>query len=281
MIVQRAMPSVRGSLRLAAAVRLLAATLPVLAVTACGAASDAVPAGIGGSSAGAPAAKPAPAVAAAPSASAVDPAPAAPATAVARPRVVVLGDSIAAGYGLRREESFPSRLQEKIDQAGLGFEVVNAGVSGDTSAGGLRRLDWSLDGDVRVLVIELGGNDGLRGLPPDELRKNLTTMIRTARQRHLAVLLCGMEAPPNAGPEYTAAFRQVYTTVAREEKVPLVRFVLDKVAGIERLNQEDGIHPNVQGAKLVADTVWTALSPLLETARTGTSRSGAAGPHAS
>jgi acyl-CoA thioesterase-1 len=182
----------------------------------------------------------------------------------------VLGDSIAAGYGLRRDESFPSRLQQKIDQAGLDFEVVNAGVSGDTSAGGLRRLDWSLEGDVRVLIIELGGNDGLRGLPPDELRRNLTAMVRAARQRHLAVLLCGMEAPPNAGSDYTAAFRQVYTTVARDEKVPLVRFVLDKVAGIEGLNQEDGIHPNVQGARLVADTVWTALAPLLQAARTAT-----------
>jgi acyl-CoA thioesterase-1 len=106
-------------------------------------------------------------------------------------------------------------------------------------------------------------------------------MVRTARQRQLAVLLCGMEAPPNAGPEYTAAFRQVYTTVAREEKVPLVRFVLDKVAGIERLNQEDGIHPNVQGAKLVADTVWTALSPLLESARAAAPPSGSSGPHPS
>src|SRR5689334_14521819 len=194
------MPPVPGFLRLAVAVRLLAAAVPVLAAAACAAGPDSVPAGIGGSSPGAPAGKPsvsAPATPA-PAGDALPPAP-----VPARPRVVVLGDSIAAGYGLRREESFPSRLQEKIDQAGLGFEVVNAGVSGDTSAGGVRRLDWSLDGDVRVLVIELGGNDGLRGLPPDELRKNLTTMIRAARERHLAVLLCGMEAPPNAGPEYT------------------------------------------------------------------------------
>jgi acyl-CoA thioesterase-1 len=248
--------------------------MPVLAATACGASPDSVPTGLAGST-GAPAAgKPVPAAAAS---AAAAPTPSAPAPAIpARPRVVVLGDSIAAGYGLRREESFPARLQEKIDQAGLRFEVVNAGVSGDTSAGGLRRLDWSLDGDVRVLIIELGGNDGLRGLPPDELRRNLTTMVRVARERHLAVLLCGMEAPPNAGPEYTAAFRQAYTAVAREEQVPLVRFVLDRVAGIETLNQEDGIHPNVQGARLVADTVWTALSPLLEAARNGAARSGAA-----
>src|SRR3954469_9030491 len=161
-----------------------------LLAAACGAPPEGVGAGAPGPSA------------------AANPAPAADPTvpAATRPRVVILGDSIAAGYGLRREESFPARLQERIDREGLGFEVVNAGVSGDTSAGGLRRLDWSLDGDVRVLVVELGGNDGLRGLPPEELKKNLTAIVRAARERHVAVLLCGMEAPPNAGPEYTAAF---------------------------------------------------------------------------
>jgi acyl-CoA thioesterase I len=216
---------------------------------ACGAPPD----GVGGA---APAPPPA-----APAADAAAPTPAA-----ARPRLVILGDSIASGYGLRREESFPARLQERIDREGLGFEVVNAGVSGDTSAGGLRRLDWALDGDVRVLVVELGGNDGLRGLPPEELKKNLTAIVHAARERHLAVLLCGMEAPPNAGPAYATAFREVFSTVAREERVPLVRFVLDNVAGIEGLNQQDGIHPNARGARMVADTVWPALQPLLEAA---------------
>jgi acyl-CoA thioesterase I len=223
----------------------------VAAAALLAAACGAPPEGVGG--AATPASTPAPA------AQAADPVPATP-----RPRLVVLGDSIAAGYGLRREESFPARLQERIDREGYGFEVVNAGVSGDTSAGGLRRLDWALDGDVRVLVVELGGNDGLRGLPPDELKKNLTAIVHAARDRHLAVLLCGMEAPPNAGPAYATAFREAFTTVAREEGVPLVRFVLDKVAGIEGLNQEDGIHPNARGARLVADTVWPALQPLLE-----------------
>jgi acyl-CoA thioesterase-1 len=184
----------------------------------------------------------------------------------ARPRLVVLGDSIASGYGLRRDESFPARLQQRIDQEGLGFEVVNAGVSGDTSAGGLRRLDWALDGDVRILVVELGGNDGLRGLPPEELKKNLTAIVRSARERQLAVLLCGMEAPPNAGQAYATAFREAFSSVAREEGVPLVRFVLDKVAGVESLNQQDGIHPNAQGARMVADTVWPALRPLITAA---------------
>jgi acyl-CoA thioesterase-1 len=219
---------------------------------ACGAAPD----GVGGA---APAAAVAPAPAPAPAADSATPAP-------ARPRLVILGDSIAAGYGLRREESFPARLQERIDREGLGYEVVNAGVSGDTSAGGLRRLDWALDGDVRVLVVELGGNDGLRGLPPEELKKNLTAIVQAARERHLAVLLCGMEAPPNAGPIYATAFRGAFSDVARTEHVPLVRFVLDKVAGIEGLNQEDGIHPNARGARIVADTVWPALQPLLDAA---------------
>jgi acyl-CoA thioesterase I len=237
--------------------RLVAAVAVMLVAAACGAAPD----GVGGSAIP-PRERPAtttPAPATAPAA-ADAPAPA----PVARPRIVVLGDSIAAGYGLRREESFPARLQERIDREGLRFEVVNAGVSGDTSAGGLRRLDWALDGDVRVVVVELGGNDGLRGLPPDELRRNLTAIVRAARERHLAVLLLGMEAPPNAGPAYATAFRDVYTTVARDEGVPLVRFVLDGVAGVETLNQQDGIHPNVQGARMVADLVWPKLAPILD-----------------
>ena len=171
--------------------------------------------------------------------------------------------------GLRREESFPARLQERIDREGLGFEVVNAGVSGDTSAGGLRRLDWALDGDVRILVVELGGNDGLRGLPPEELKKNLTAIVQAARERGLAVLLCGMEAPPNAGPAYATAFREAFITVARDERVPFVRFLLDKVAGSTALNQDDGIHPNARGARMVADTVW----PALQAAAEGASRS--------
>lgn len=243
-------PMSRGAWRRAAAALALA-----FGAAACAAPPDGV-AGNGGSAADRAATAPRPA-----------PTPAEPAKpAPTRPRVVILGDSIAAGYGLRREESFPARLQERIDREGLPFEVVNAGVSGDTSAGGLRRLDWSLEGDVRVLVVELGGNDGLRGLPPAELKKNLTAIIRAARQRRLAVLLCGMEAPPNAGPAYASAFRETYTAVAREERVPLVTFVLDGVAGVQSLNQQDGIHPNAQGARMVADTVWPKLAPLLQAA---------------
>jgi acyl-CoA thioesterase-1 len=141
--------------------------------------------------------------------------------------------------------------------------VVNAGVSGDTSAGGLSRLDWALDGDVRVLIVALGGNDGLRGLPPDELQRNLSTIIERAQARGIKVLLCGMEAPPNFGREYAVGFHRVYQAVAKKYNVAFVPFLLDKVAGIESLNQRDGIHPTAEGARIVADNVWAVLRPML------------------
>jgi acyl-CoA thioesterase-1 len=187
-------------------------------------------------------------------------------TASERPRIVFLGDSLTAGLGLPADEAYPALLQQKIDQAGLGYEVINAGVSGDTSAGGLRRLEWVLDGDVRVLVVALGANDGLRGLPVAELERNLEQIVSTARSRGVSVLLAGMEAPPNVGSEYTAAFRQTYRNVAQAQGVPLVPFLLDGVAGRAELNQSDGIHPNAAGARRVADTIWPALEPLLRSA---------------
>jgi acyl-CoA thioesterase I len=193
--------------------------------------------------------------------------PATPAPATARrPRVVVLGDSIAAGLGLPADRSFPAQVQRRIDAAGLGFEVVNAGVSGDTSAGGVRRLDWALDGDVRVLVLELGANDGLRGLSVDDMARNLGTIVDRAKARGVPVILCGMEAPPNFGADYTRAFRAAFARVAREHDARFVPFVLAGVAGVPALNQADGIHPNAQGAERVADLVWTALAPLLTSA---------------
>lgn len=187
------------------------------------------------------------------------------ARATGKPRVVILGDSLTAGLGVQPDEAYPAVVQRHIADAGLAVEVVNAGVSGDTSAGGLRRLDWSLDGDVRVLVVALGGNDGLRGLPVDELRANLSTIITRARERGITVLLCGMEAPPNFGADYTAAFRQVYGELAKTPGVSFLPFLLDGVAGNARLNQADGIHPNPEGARKVADLVWAALRPLLAT----------------
>lgn len=186
-----------------------------------------------------------------------------PATVSARPRVVFLGDSLTAGLGLPADEAYPAVLQRRIDADRLGYDVVNAGVSGDTSAGGVRRLDWVLSGNVRVLVVALGANDGLRGLPPQEMKRNLSTIVSTARSRGIAVVLAGMEAPPNVGRDYTAAFREVYREVAREQRVPLVPFLLQGVAGESELNQPDGIHPNEDGARRVADVVWPVLRPLL------------------
>jgi acyl-CoA thioesterase I len=182
----------------------------------------------------------------------------------ARPRVVFLGDSLTAGLGLPPDAAYPALIQQKIDADGLQFQVVNAGVSGDTSAGGLSRLDWALEGDVRVLLVALGGNDGLRGLPPAELKKNLAAIIERALAKHIQVVIAGMEAPPNFGRDYIVQFHQVYPELAKQYDVPLIPFLLKDVAGIERLNQRDGIHPTAEGARTVADTVWTALRPMLQ-----------------
>lgn len=184
--------------------------------------------------------------------------------AVARPRIVVLGDSLAAGLGLPIEESYPAILQRRIEELGYAYEVVNMGVSGDTSAGGLSRLDWALDGDVRVLVVALGGNDGLRGLSPADMAANLGAIIDRARDRGVTVLLCGMEAPPNFGASYTMQFRAAYRQVARDKRVAFVPFLLEGVAGVPALNQADGIHPNAAGAQRVADVVWKQLQPILD-----------------
>ncbi len=181
-----------------------------------------------------------------------------------RPKIVALGDSLTAGLGLPSTEAYPSVLQRTLDANGYRFEVVNAGVSGDTTAGGLRRLDWSLQGDVRVLIVALGANDGLRGLPPRELKDNLEGIVSRAKQRKIAVLLAGMEAPPNYGPEYTAAFRGVDEDLAREQRLPFLPFLLANVAGDPALNQADGIHPNATGASRVADAVWKVLRPMLD-----------------
>jgi len=179
------------------------------------------------------------------------------------PRIVFLGDSLTAGYGLAKGESVPSLIQKRLKDAGYPYEVVNAGVSGDTSAGGLNRLEWSLAGDVKVLVIELGANDGLRGLPVAGMKQNLTEIITRAQARNIKVILTGMEAPPNFGPAYTSEFRGVYRQLAKEHDVVFVPFYLDGVAGIPNLNIADGIHPNAEGSRIVEKTVWAALEPLL------------------
>jgi acyl-CoA thioesterase-1 len=168
------------------------------------------------------------------------------------------------GLGLLEQEAYPALLQRKIDEGGYQFEVINAGVSGDTSAGGLRRLDWALEGDVRVLIVAFGGNDGLRGLPVTQMKENLSKIIDKARERNVVVILAGMEAPPNFGQEYATQFRQAFRDVALQKRVLFMPFLLNNVAGKPELNQADGIHPNQQGTQSVADNVWTVLEPLLD-----------------
>jgi acyl-CoA thioesterase-1 len=186
--------------------------------------------------------------------------------APSRPRIVFLGDSLTAGYGLAKEESVPSLMQKRLHSQGYPYEVINAGVSGDTSAGGLSRLDWSLEGDVRILVIELGANDGLRGLPVANMKRNLTDVINRAQSRNIKVVLTGMEAPPNFGAAYTAEFRQVYRDLSTLPDVTFMPFYLDGVAGIPHLNIADGMHPNAAGARIIEAAVWRTLEPLLDKA---------------
>ena len=186
------------------------------------------------------------------------------APATVRPRVVFLGDSLTAGYGLSKEQAVPSLIQKRLDEAGYDFEVVNQGVSGDTSAGGVSRLDWSLTGDVRVLVLELGANDGLRGVPVESMKANLSQIITRAKERGVTVLLTGMEAPPSHGPMYTIQFRQAFQDLAREHRVAFVPFYLEGVAGHPALNIADGIHPNADGSAIIERTIWSALEPLIE-----------------
>jgi acyl-CoA thioesterase-1 len=193
------------------------------------------------------------------------PAPVAP-VASDRPRIVFLGDSLTAGYGLEQSQAVPALIQARLKKEGYPFEVVNAGVSGDTSAGGLSRLDWSLSGDVRILVLELGANDGLRGLPVAALRRNLEEVITRAQARGIAVLLVGMEALPNYGASYTSEFRETFPALAKAYKTALMPFYLDGVAGNPQLNIADGMHPNPAGAVIVANNLWRTLEPMLKPA---------------
>ena len=188
-------------------------------------------------------------------------------TTGAGPRIVILGDSLTAGLGLPVGQSYPALLQQRLKDEASSYQIVNAGVSGDTSAGGLSRVDWALDGDVRVMIVALGGNDGLRGLPAAQLKDNLAAIITRAQARGITVILAGMEAPPNYGREYIVAFHQVYPALAKEYHVALVPFLLDGVAGRDALNQPDGIHPSAAGARIVADNVWKVLKPVVKTSR--------------
>jgi acyl-CoA thioesterase-1 len=181
--------------------------------------------------------------------------------------VVFLGTSLTAGLGLTSDEdTYVARVAELADSAGTPIRAVNAGVSGETSAGGLRRLDWVLREPLDVLVIELGANDGLRGQDPFALQDNLTQIVRRTRTRYpeVEIVLAGMEAPPNLGPLYTAAFHQVFPSVAETEQTRLIPFILDGVAGVAALNQSDGIHPTPEGHRMMARHVWSVLGPLID-----------------
>lgn len=188
-----------------------------------------------------------------------------PESLAARQRILFFGDSITAGYGLGTAEAFPALIQERIDELGWPFEAVNAGVSGETSAGGLRRIDWVLREPVDVLVLELGANDGLRGVPVVGMRSNLTRIVENTRAKNpnVSVIIAGMRMPPNLGRQYATDFGNAFPEVAEELDAELIPFLLEDVAGHPLLNQFDGIHPTARGHKIVAETVWETLEPIL------------------
>jgi acyl-CoA thioesterase-1 len=189
----------------------------------------------------------------------------APAEPAARKTIVFLGDSLSAGTGVKPQEAFPALVEEKIRARGLPFEVVNAGVGGDTTAGGLRRIDWLLQREIDVLVLELGGNDGLRGLPVKNIKTNLQAMIDKAKAKNpeVKIVIAGMQMPANLGPQYAEEFRQAFFDVAKANNAAMIPFLLDGVGGSRELNQADQIHPNPRGHEIVADVVWKTLEPLL------------------
>lgn len=183
-----------------------------------------------------------------------------------RPRVLIVGTSLTAGLGLNSENAYPALLQRKADSAGYNVDIVNAGLSGETSAGARRRVEWLLREPAAAVVLETGANDGLRGLDIDSTRANLSAILQYVRRAlpNAPLFLLQMEAPPNLGVEYTRRFHESFTLVAEAEGATLVPFLLESVAGVERLNQNDGIHPNEDGARIVAANVWRTLGPALE-----------------
>ena len=185
--------------------------------------------------------------------------------AEARRNIVFFGNSLTAAYQLPPEQGFPALIQRKIDSLGLPYRCIDAGLSGETTADGKNRIDWVLKQSVDIFVLELGGNDALRGLPVNASRENLQAIIGKVKARYpdCKIVLAGMLAPPNLGANYTRAFQQMYPELAKNNKAALIPFLLEGVGGIPSLNLEDGIHPNVEGQKIVAENVWKALKPLL------------------
>ena len=180
--------------------------------------------------------------------------------------ILFFGDSLTAGYGLEKGEGFPEILQQKIDSLGLSYQVVNAGLSGETTSGGKNRIDWVLKQNVDVFVLELGANDGLRGIPIAETRQNLQEIIDFVREQNpdIEIILAGMQIPPNMGQDYTSEFREIFPDLAEENDVYLIPFLLEDVAGIPELNQQDGIHPTAEGQQILAENVWEVLEPVIQ-----------------
>ncbi|MEO0726496.1 MAG: arylesterase [Bacteroidota bacterium] len=185
-----------------------------------------------------------------------------------RPRIVFFGNSLTAGYGLDEKFSFPSRVQEKLDSSGFAYQVVNAGISGETTAGGVSRIDWVMEQPISIFVLELGGNDVLRGFDLKNTRENLRQIFDAVQAKYpeAKLVVAGMEAPPNMGEDYTSNFRQIYRELAADYEAALIPFLLDGVGGIPELNLPDRIHPNEEGQKIVAQNVWDIIYPLLENA---------------
>ncbi|MEQ9308704.1 MAG: arylesterase [Balneolaceae bacterium] len=179
--------------------------------------------------------------------------------------ILIFGDSIAAGYGIEPNQAFPAIIQNKIDSLGMSYEVINGGLSGETSAGGLRRINWVLQREVDIMILELGGNDGLRGIDLSSTKENLQGIINRALENNpdMEILIAGMQVPPNLGIEYTREFQNLYTDLAKNNDLQLIPLILDKVGGRDEFMQPDQIHPNVKGHRIVANTVWETLYPSL------------------
>jgi acyl-CoA thioesterase-1 len=180
-----------------------------------------------------------------------------------RPAIVALGDSLTAGQGVDPDSNYPSLLQRKVDKEGLAYKVLNYGVSGDTSGQGLNRLDSIINLKPAIVIVELGANDGLRGIPAEVTKQNLAAIIVRLQAAHATVVLAGMHVPPNYGPQYAIAFRDIFLDLAKKYRTPLIPFFLEGVGGNAALNQDDGIHPTAEGYKIVVENIWKGLKPLL------------------
>lgn len=188
--------------------------------------------------------------------------------------ILFLGDSITAGFGLELSQAYPALIQQWIKEKDWNFRVINAGQSGDTSAGGLGRMDWLLKNKIDVLVLELGGNDGLRGLPVEVTRKNLQAIIDSAKERYprVQIVIAGMKIPPNMGAQYSREFEAMFATLAKKNDAALIPFILEGVGGVRQMNLSDGIHPTAKGHEIVAANVWKVLEPVLRSIQSPLSR---------